>query len=55
MAGKKQQVIFERPFKRKTRASIMGWLLMITFTGAFAFYMYARAAKTLGLGSKYEW
>ena len=55
VAGKKQQVIFERPFKRKTRASIMGWLLMIIFTGAFTFYMYARAAHTLNLGPKYEW
>lgn len=55
MAGKKQQVVFERPFQRKVRPSIIGWLLMIFYTGAFGFYMWVRAAKTLGLGAKYEW
>lgn len=55
VAGKKQQVIFERPFKRKTRPNIIGWLLMFLFLSAFIFYIWVRAAKTLNLGPKFEW
>jgi len=55
VTGKRPRVVFERPFHRKTRPSIVGWALMIFFLCAFGFYMYARSAHTLNLGPKYEW
>ena len=55
MTGKRPRVVFERPFHRKVRPSIIGWLLMTFFVCAFGFYMYARSVHTLGLGAKYEW
>lgn len=53
--GHKQRFVFERPFQRKTRPSIVGWLLMIFYLCALIFYIYVRAAKTLNLGAKYQW
>ena len=55
VTGKRPRVVFERPFHRKIRPSIIGWALMIFFICAFGFYMYARSAHTLNLGAKYEW
>ena len=53
--GKKPQVVFERPFHRKVRPRIFGWLLMFVYLAAVVFYLYARSAHTLNLGAKYEW
>lgn len=53
--AQKQRGVFERPFHRHTRASIIGWALMFFYLAALIFYIYVRAAKTLDLGAKYQW
>jgi len=55
VAGAKPKLVFERPYIRKTRPNILGWLLMAFFIAALIFYIYVRAAKTLDLGAKYQW
>ena len=54
-AKQRQRGVFERPYQRSTRPSIVGWALMFFYLAALVFYIYVRAAKTLNLGAKYQW